>query len=189
MSFRDEEFIRLMNRGKASVTGDLAHGIFFREERMNFQEKKLLGEKLFVSLPEDFDEMSEENACMRYPMPQRPQIIMTNETEDKIFGFSLIECETDNLEVPARAQFFKNTIMNARADISIMEENELSIEGKTIAWFDYVSSGLGQEIYNMMYFASIDNKLLHGIFHCDIQEAENWKKIVHEVMKSIREES
>ena len=81
MSFRDEEFIRLMNRGKASVTGDLAHGIFFREERMNFQEKKLLGEKLFVSLPEDFDEMSEENACMRYPMPQRPQIIMTNETE------------------------------------------------------------------------------------------------------------
>jgi len=111
-------------------------------------------------LPKSFKDMPVEQAKLKYPMEQRPQIIKTNEGTDINFTFSLLEQPIANRQVKLVRDSLKRVLRSARPDMKFLENGLEEIEDHTIGWFEFISNGIDGKLYNMMYFTPIDGKLI-----------------------------
>ena len=187
MSYIDEKMIKAMNAHKEGVQGSIEEGIFIKEELYTFKEIDLFDNKMQIMLPESFTDMPIEQAKLKYPMEQRPQVIKTNKRTDINYTFSLLEQPIENRQMKMMRDSLRRALRRARPDMKFMEDGLEEVEGHTIGWFEFISNGLDGKLYNMMYFTPIDNKLMQGIFNCPIKEAQNWKSVVLQVMHTIKE--
>ena len=63
---------------------------------------------------------------------------------------------------------------------------EVNPYGTTIAWFDFISHGIDGRLYNLMFFTSVDGKLMNGVCNCAEQDLKNWWVVFMDVLKTIR---
>ena len=103
-------------------------------------------------LPDNFKDMSPEAAKSKYPMEQRPQVIKTSEDTKINFTFSLIDQPITNEQVEELVKYIKKILRNAKPDIRFVEDKIQEVNKLTIGWFDFVSNGYDQKIYNLMYY-------------------------------------
>lgn len=185
MEHVDEKIIKALNAHKSGAQGTIETGMYIREERYEFGRIELFEQKMSILLPTTFMDMPLEQARLKYPMEQRPQIIKTNSAGDINFTFSLIDQNINNAQVKQIMQFFKNVLKMAQPTNVFHEENVEQIGDITVSWFDYVSNGYDKKIFNLVYLLPIDGKLMHGIFNCAIDDAENWRAVALDVMRSI----
>lgn len=186
MGYTDEEIIKMMNMHKSGEHGSIEDGIYINEEKICFHKVVLFEGKMDIMLPDKFEDMPLRLAKSKYPMEQRPQIIKTNEDTKINFTFSLIEQSLTNEQVNQMIKLFKQVLRNAKPDIKFIEEKTEKVDTLTVGWFDFVSNGYDQKIYNFMYFVPIAGKMMHGIFNCPVQDADSWKPVVLQVIKTIR---
>ena len=90
MAYEDEKIIKAMNAYKKGTYGSIQEGFFIKEELVTFEKEWLFDKKMQIMLPTSFTDMPMEQAKLKYPMEQRPQVIKTNEETDINFTFSLI---------------------------------------------------------------------------------------------------
>ena len=187
MSYADEKMIKAMNTYKEGVQGNIEEGILIKEERYIFEEIGLFDSKMYIMLPKSFQDMPMEQAKLKYPMEQRPQVIKTNERTDINFTFSLLEQPIANRQVKIMRDSLKRVLRSARPDMKFLEDGLEEIENHTIGWFEFISNGIDGKLYNMMYFTPIDGKLMQGIFNCPAKGSQNWKGEAMQVMNTIKE--
>ena len=187
MAYEDEKMIKAMNAYKKGTYGSLEEGFFIKEELMEFEKEWLFDHKMQIMLPASFTDMTMEMAKLKYPMEQRPQVIKTNEGTDINFTFSLINQPLVNSQVKQVRDSLKKIIKRVRPDMRFMEEGLEETEERTIGWYELTYNGLDEKLYNIMYFTPVDGKMMHGIFNCPIREAENWKPVVFQLMRTIQE--
>lgn len=187
MQYTDEIITKKMNEHKTGVSGTIEENLIINEQEFTFERVSLFENKMSLMLPETFADMPLEAAKLKYPMEQRPQIIKTSEDTKINFTFSLIEQPLKNEQVKETVQFFKKVLKTAKPDIHFIEEKLETVDTKTLGWFDFISNGYDQKIYNLMYFVPIDGKLMHGIFNCPQKEITNWKTVILQVMQTIKE--
>ncbi len=187
MSYADEKMIKAMNTYKEGVQGNIEEGILIKEEQYIFEEIGLFDSKMYIMLPKSFKDMPVEQAKLKYPMEQRPQVIKTNERTDINFTFSLLEQPIVNRQVKIMRDSLKRVLRSARPDMKFLEDGLEEIENHTIGWFEFISNGIDGKLYNMMYFTPIDGKLMQGIFNCPAKESQNWKVVAMQVMNTIKE--
>ncbi len=187
MAYEDEKIIKAMNAYKKGTYGSLKEGFFIREELVEFEKEWLFDHKMQILLPVSFSDMSMELAKLKYPMEQRPQVIKTNEETDINFTFSLLDQPLANEQVKQVRDSLKKIMKRVRPDMRFMEEGLEETGERIIGWFEVTYSGLDTKLYNIMYFTPIAGNMMHGIFNCSIREAKNWKQVVFEVMRTIKE--
>ena len=187
MSYADEKMIKAMNTYKEGVQGNIEEGILIKEEQYIFEEIGLFDSKMYIMLPKSFQDMPAEQAKLKYPIEQRPQVIKTNERTDINFTFSLLEQPIANRQVKLMRDSLKRVLRSARPDMKFLEDGLEEIEDHTIGWFEFISNGIDGKLYNIMYFTPIDGKLMQGIFNCPAKESQNWKVVAMQVMNTIKE--
>lgn len=187
MGYSDEAIIQMMNKHKRGVYGSIEDEICIRGKKICFRQDALFDNKMSVMLPDNFKDMSPEAAKSKYPMEQRPQVIKTSEDTKINFTFSLIDQPITNEQVEELVKYIKKILRNAKPDIRFVEDKIQEVNKLTIGWFDFVSNGYDQKIYNLMYYLPIDGKVMHGIFNCPLQDADVWKTIILQVIQTIRE--
>lgn len=185
MAYADEPLIQMMNGYKSGQQGTLETGIYIKEELFEFESVQLFDHRMSVMLPKKFTDMPLEQAKIKYPMEQRPQIIKTNEKTDINFTFSLLEQELSNEHVAELNDYLYHVFKRAQPVNTYYEKKAEPLGENKIGWFDFKSHGLDHNIYNVMYCTPIDGKMLHGIFNSPIELAEVWKPVVLQVMQSI----
>ena len=142
MSYADEKMIKAMNTYKEGVQGNIEEGILIKEERYIFEEIGLFDSKMYIMLPKSFQDMPMEQAKLKYPMEQRPQVIKTNERTDINFTFSLLEQPIANRQVKIMRDSLKRVLRSARPDMKFLEDGLEEIENHTIGWFEFISNGI-----------------------------------------------
>lgn len=188
MAYEDEKLIKAMNAYKKGTYGSLEEGFFIREELVEFRKEQIFDGKMQMMLPSSFTDMPMELAKLKYPMEQRPQVIKTNEATDINFTFSLTDQPLTNDQVKQVRDNLKRVLKTVRPDMRFTEEGMEETGERSIGWFELTYSGIDTKIYNIMYFTPIAGKMMHGIFNCPVREAVNWKKVVFEMMHTIKEE-
>ncbi len=187
MAYEDEKIIKAMNAYKKGTYGSIQEGFFIKEELVTFEKEWLFDKKMQIMLPTSFTDMHMEQAKLKYPMEQRPQVIKTNEETDINFTFSLIDQPLTNEQVKHLRDTLKGVLKNARPDMRFTEEGMEEMEERRVGWFELTYSGLDSRLYNIMYFTPIEGKMMHGIFNCPAKTAVNWRPVVFEMMHTIEE--
>lgn len=206
--YADEEFIKAKNAYKKKSSGDIRQGVFVKEELLEFEKVSLFDGMLTIYLPTSFFDMPENQAQLKYPMAQRPQIIKTNDGTDVNLTFNMIPQKvgknmlkqfTEQMkQVLKRVQpasvFYPICYMDRAGNVSSAPSDEMSgdeeisekEERLELSFFDYKSPAIDETLYHFMFFAPVKDAVFQGTFNCRFQDAEIWKGIFMQVTDSIR---
>lgn len=187
MSHTDEKMIKAMNARKEGIQGSIEEGISIREELYTFEKTQLFDGRMEVMLPRSFKDMPPEQARLKYPAEQRPQVIRTNERTDINFTFSLLDQPLENGQVKPLRDLLKKALRRARPDMRFMEDGLRENRGHTTGWFEFISNGIDGKLYNFMYLTPVSGRLMQGILNCPVRDAQNWKQVILQVMDTIKE--
>ena len=66
-------------------------------------------------------------------------------------------------------------------------ESGTEIKNVPLGWFEFKSYGLDSDVYNLMFIARVERKMVHGIFNCDYKDALEWRDAARQMMYSIKD--
>lgn len=173
-----EEALRIENQEDAGY-------VTIKYEKVLLKEHLFLGGSVGMLLPETLFPMREEVIAVKYPNPDRPEYIYSDEEEE----FTM----TMTLEIGE----VKDEDMEAITDIMAKEMHRLypasPIEGKemvtpSIWWFSLDIPLVDGESCHMLFFYGMSAGLVMGTFDCDVDSKKQWKPIARQLLLSLREE-
>lgn len=188
MGYADEAFIKRLTADKCQTKGTIREGIILHEEKIEFKENILFNGKFTIMLPSNFDDMLAEDAKFKYPMEQRPPVIKTSENVDIDFTFNLLPQSIPDGYLEKTVDTVKKALRRYQPANVFCDKGILELDTVQVVWFDFLSNGVDGRIYNFMYYLSMGDKTMNGVFNCPIKKTEDWKPIVLEILKTIRVE-
>lgn len=142
-------------------------------------------EKQYISnVPKEFIELPKELLLMKYPMEQRPQIVMTDNTYTTDIKFSLLDVNTmEKITEPLTASM-KRMILDANTSYKYIEEGVIKDEKGNIASFfsfcNDVSDGIA---LNVIGYKQFGKRVINISLSCPFEKQEMGMKIYVETVK------
>lgn len=178
------------NQYKWEKTGSIYdESITIKGENYHFEEQLYFDNKVSIMLPENFEELPETIKKIKYPGDGRPQIIRSIPGGGIDFGISLLPLDGSDAmtkQVADQMYLFTRNMKPSEVYIDKMEEkNEMT--GQMVSWYDFISHGIDARIYNYIGVTNLAGKTAYFVFNCSVDNYEFWKKVVHEVLFSLKD--
>ena len=194
MNANKDTIFNLINLGRQREKHDIYQDYcYIDRERLEFIWKYLFDGKLKIRLPKMFIDMPEEFAKLKYPSSLRPAIIKTNMRTDTNFCFNYFTSDKGTMDVNIMATKYKEATIRLNRSIEIMsyeskKDCPLVVDDnlfvKDIAYYDYITPTLTENVYNLQFFCFIEGHMLHSFFNCLEPQWEFWKDTALEVFNS-----
>jgi hypothetical protein len=185
--FGDEHFIRQMDaEDNPPHENNISDGyILVDEEKMPFVRCPVLNGRLSVIMPEAFEIMTKELAEIKYPSINRPDEIYTNSETTINFSVSLHDDEAANEDIPDVKDTLQKVIMRMHPASRVIHSKTIEVSGINIAYFDFKTAAIDMDIYNMMFFLSINGRIVVGSFNCPWVNMDTWKPVITQMLGSM----
>lgn len=185
--FGDEKFIHHMGKeyDQPHKNNILDGYIIIDEKKTAFERRTILGGRLSVLMPEPFVIMPLELAEKKYPAIQRPEEIYTNNETTVNFCVSLKNDNATNEDIPRAKDMIQHAVMRMHSGSKVINSETIEVSGINISYFDFCSAALDADIYNMMFFLSVDNRIVVGSFNCPWQNMDVWKPVIEQMLGTV----
>lgn len=67
-----------------------------------------------------------------------------------------------------------------------LEDDVKKVDGRNIAYFDFIADALDTKIYNYMFLAELEGKALMCSFNCTEAEMKDWKLVARGIMETFK---
>lgn len=185
MEFLDYKIVEQKRKEKKKKYVNVITGMYAGEELINFGEETIFND-ICLYIPSRFRIMGAE-AKKKYPSDSRPQIIMTNENNDINLTFSLFEQTIQKEELERTIDDFHLMISAIQPYNLFYEKGTLCTNGINSRWMDFKSYAFTGEMYNLLTVFAINHQMLIAMFNCPFSMVQQWKTIMLEIIKSVRE--
>lgn len=204
--FFDEQIIDMINRAEQKTTGSLSDkpqdlenadgnveaekrtietGIKIAGKWVYFERRLLAGNAVSMMVPEDFEQMAQDMARVKYPSEQRPETILTDGTGTVNLMFQYMDGETDNESIESfRNQIF-GMMKRVNPGIKERETGSIDVKGKNIAYVEFSNTAMDGKLYNLMFYMEVKGQPLMGNFNCRTKEMKYWRASAFEMINSI----
>jgi len=185
----DEKIIALRNLQKSQngeQSTQITDGVYINDNFLTFHEVEMLEDKITMLLPEDFTTMREDIAKIKYPSESRPQCIKTSRDTAVNIGMSLFPAPIDENNLDNELNDLKKILKNVNPAFEFYRTDIEDLEDFKLGWFDYKSFAIDQQMYNIMFVASIDGQMLHGFFNCPYSGHDQWMDAALQMIRSIK---
>ena len=184
---RLDEIILKLKNARPENQPKIEDGMYIKDELIAFAPLPVLKGTYTVMLPTNFTIMPEEFVKTKFPMSPRPQEIWSSpgtETNLCISYYDDIEIVAEHID--EEAEDFKQILKKTNPAMDFYESGIYDLPDLKLAWFDYNSFGIDEDMYNIMFVSSVEGKLLHGIFICKFEDFEAWNGAAHQMIQSIK---
>lgn len=190
--YGDEDFIYLIKEEAGGEEG-AAHEnhiedgyILLHDEKILFKEMPVSEDEFSMILPEMFEPMEKGLAELKYPSVNRPDFILTNPATTINLTFSHKADKMVEGQAGEAKDAIQKVIMKLHPESKVMESKVVQVDGRDIAYFDFVTPAIDTDIYNLMFFFSLKGTMLMGAFNCLKEDMGDWKGIAIQMLGSIR---
>lgn len=181
----DKRIVSMKMEMKEHELMSLHDGYYVDGELITFSKTKLFDDRISVYLPDSFVDMPIQVIQLKYPSLMRPQIIRTNLMTNVNFTFSLLE-NPEFITSADSIHGFRNVLSRTNPAICASDcKNELTSNNIELSYFDFISFGLDEHIYNFSCMMSASEKLLQGSFNCLEREMRDWKILAKDVFLNL----
>lgn len=187
MEFLDSEIIKQRKLEQRKKYSNTDTGMYAGEEFICFERVEILT-GISICLPRTFQKMDDEKARLKYPCEKRPQIIWTNGQNDMNVTFSLFDQEILPDQMEATLKEFRLMIQTIQPYNTFYDDGIYQTKDMLFHWTEFKSHSLNGEVYNVMAIFRIFEKLLLCMSNCPFEQAGQWKKVILEVLKTMRED-
>lgn len=146
----------------------------------------LFDEKLYVDMPDSYQEMSQTRVDLLYPYEERPQIILESMQTGSFCTFSLFEDQGLMNGQMESAIHAISRIVTRLYPSCILEEGQIMMCGQSsCGWFAFKTIDVEGELYNVMYIFSVNGHMMLGTMGCRMED-EQEKGQMLERLNSLR---
>lgn len=184
VKYKDEEIIKKRVDKKKQKYNSLEQGIYRKGKLVHFESYQVL-HSFSIMLPEDWKQMPEEFARIKYPTEFRPQCILTSKELSVNMGFSMFPHELQINETKKMTERVMETI--ARENPGFQFFKFARIEKIKGYWFSFRSHSMDSDLFNQMLIAPVNGTIMMANFNCLYQEYTEWEQAVLLIWESIEE--
>ena len=150
-----------------------------------FHEASLLDHQITIHMPRLFRLMTPQEASLKYPSERRPTLIYTNTNATINLTFNHTSSLLDYEEIEEFTQAM-STILQANQPIRQWIGHGLYAAGEQqYGYCEFISPALNTDVYNLMFFASLQGKALIGGFNCIESDQIDWQPIAWAMLESL----
>lgn len=153
---------------------------------IELEVKSLLDNKIELKIPKGFEIMSEEMLKVKYPAEDRPTLVYTNEAGSVNVAVNLtVHPASQDLMEPYKENFvasFKNLYPSA----SWKGNGVTTIDDRKVGFLELTTPATDTEIYNLLFFTDVQDKLLLCTFNCTKEQLVEWQTSAKEIMNSLK---
>lgn len=161
-------------------------GIKIGGQWIEFEERKIVDNKIAMMVPKEFTEMDLEMAKIKYPMEQRPKTILTDHTGSINISFTHIDTPMTNDDTATIRDGLFSMMHRVNPGIKMQSTGQEVIDNKDVAYVEFTNPAMDGKVYNLMFFLELDGKPLMGNFNCITKSMRYWKNPYFEMMRSIK---
>ncbi|GGH25174.1 hypothetical protein FAZ19_15850 [Sphingobacterium alkalisoli] len=149
-----------------------------------YRTVSLYGNKLELSIPDYFTEMSPEMKHSKYPRANSPDVVYTDEdgAVNVAFNYTGTVVANNNISELQR-ELLKQLQATNPIDLTTRIE---TINGSEFAVFEFMSQAIDTRVYNLMFLTELDGRMLLGTFNCTEVLKGEWQPRAKEILSSLR---
>lgn len=151
---------------------------------MIFRDRDIIENKATIRMPYDFVARSEEEIASVYFMGTKPQYAFSNGYLDMILAFNWTSNFVPDAGIINFAKFARQAIERIGPNAHIMNEDKLERKDGNLAILQFVSQAIDSVNYNVMFFSSLEGRLLIGSMTFDQKYTKRLIPLALEMAKS-----
>lgn len=186
--YKDELIVRKRREKEKGKYQTIEQGMYVGEQFPDFQRQKLNEDGLEMFLPVNMEPMTEEKKKIKYPMEQRPPVIWANEETTVTFTFNILEQQARESELAQIRDNLGILILSIYPHYLFSDKGKVQHKQGACCWTEFLSPAAGGMLYSILYVTILEEKLLLGMFNCPSENKNDWKRIVLQLIATIRME-
>ncbi|MBO6202617.1 MAG: hypothetical protein J6O13_03720 [Selenomonas sp.] len=134
----------------------------FRGHQYRFAERKFYDDKFSVQLPLSFEIMPESVREIYQPGSKPGQILLTDDAGQ--FSFSILKADdfVDDEIMAKQVELCKLVLPKMASGVHIYEAAVIEGRYQRLAYFEYISDGLLERMYNCMFLTGLNGRMVWG---------------------------
>lgn len=149
--------------------------------------KVLLGGKLSMLLPNDFQPMSQEQLLKKFSRPNPPSLVYANEPanvsiamDHTAFRATLAQIQSDG-----GIEDMKRGMLQGAPGMTFLRSEFTKINGRAFIFIDARAPTVDGEVRNLMAITSLEDRLLVVSFNCTRELEAEWLATGNKIIQSI----
>ncbi|HYH04004.1 MAG TPA: hypothetical protein VEC37_12950 [Bacillota bacterium] len=197
--YMDERFLDVVNqkkrdeaaeaevevRRKAIGEGIRAGSLTMEGKEIKFMVKVLLDDRIRISLPEDFTQMSPADAELKYPSARRPGLIYTNPGGNVNLTFNHTVTQMKLADLDVFRQTMWQTVKKMQGAARLQADGSRNINGRMVGFLEFMTPALETQIYNLVYFTELEGRALLVSFNCSSAVMDPWRLVAGEMLGTL----
>ncbi|MBE1555944.1 hypothetical protein [Sporosarcina limicola] len=204
MEFLDEKIIKLMNEmqeknNPISEQKEVSQDEYEQAEidihqsfiSINGEEIQIIEQTLFegkvkIRMPKLFQLMLPELASLKYPSERRPAIIYTDDSTTINLAFNHTQNLLNDTGITEFQESMVEILQQTQPSAEWLEQGDRVINDKNIGFIEVITPALDGDIFNLMFFVSLDGKALIGTFNCMEEDMDDWRPVAKAMMETLQ---
>lgn len=151
-----------------------------------FTERILLDGKAAIWMPEDFEEFTNEEIDAVYLLGNKPDVVYGNSYLNFSVGFHYTSNEVPNEYMGDFLKIARMIMEKSGPKVTIYSEKVRKKDNHTVSSMELVSHTITDTIYNVMFYSSLNGRVLIGFINFNYNYLNRYKKIAEEMLESFR---
>lgn len=151
-----------------------------------WEEISSLNGRVILRLPEQLKEQPYEKVEERFPYHSKPQEVRMDEDGKTIFTLNLLEKQLEEGQIQAAVREIQRMITHIYPESIRNCARSMKIEAGMTGWFSFVTGGLADDNYHIMFIMSVLGQMMFGSYHFPAGQEKEEKENILEILRSIR---
>lgn len=160
--------------------------ILINQIPVTFSERIILDDKVAIWMPDDFEELTQEEISTIYLLGNKPQIVWGNTYLNFSLGFHYTEHKVPNEYMGDFAKIAKMMLEKTGPKVTIYGVKNRKSGKHNISYLELVSHTLDAAIYNIMFFSSLEERILIGFMNFGYKHSKRYQPIALEMLETFR---
>lgn len=161
--------------------------IIVKYEKMELDEREFLDGQIVMLIPKLLQTMPEELMQIKYPNPERPEWIVSDEEGKVSLGISLERGEIENGDIEEIVNILKKEMQRMYPASKIEIENPVGEGNEKVYWFSLDIPLIDDICCHVMFFREVKGGLLMGTLDCSKDEKKMWKDALRQILGTIKD--
>jgi hypothetical protein len=160
--------------------------VFAQTAKILLEEKRLLDEKLLVSIPQSFGPMSEEMLRLKYPSERRPTLVFTNQSGSVNVAINHTANRITLEQLPELKNQMETMFKNLYPSATWFRNEMVEINGRRYFLLDLRTPAVDTEVRNIMAGTSLEDRFLIITFNATKALETTWIPIGNQIIQSVK---
>ena len=137
----------------------------------------LFDDRLRINIPEDLHLAQEHEAAEVFPHPKRPQLVFANDDFSRFITFSLLNKPMGQQEAMSAAREMRTMVWSLYPNSILSQAAPFSFGDLSCGSFTFRTGSKGAQVFNTMFVASFNGRMLLGTLGCGIDDLAGMKML------------